>query len=235
MFKRTDCNTCLVKVATIHCIKIGGGLISYPDELRILMKSLDKLSKSYRLLIVPGGGPFADTVREIYEQYKLSETIAHWMAILGMDQYGFFLSNFSKNTVITSSLNEAKELTLKNKIPIILPFRILYEEDPLEHSWDVTSDSIAAYIASLVNAESIILLKDVEGIFKHDPKQEPSELIEKLDRHDFNAFEMQRCVDKHFPKILARSKIRCLILNGRHPSRIIEALKGQNPKGTEII
>jgi len=224
-----------VKVTTIHCIKIGGGLSSYPDELRSLMKVLDNLSKSFQLLIIPGGGPFADIARDMYRRYNLSETVAHWMAILAMDQYGFFLSNLSENAVTISYIDNAKELASTYKLVIILPFQILYEQDPLNHSWDVTSDSIAAYIASSTNAESLILLKDVEGIFKHDPKQEPSELIEILDRHDFNAFEMQRCVDKHFPEILAQSKIRCWILNGRHPSRIIEALKGQKPKGTEII
>jgi len=219
----------------IHCIKIGGGLISYPDELQSLMKALDTLSKSFQLLIVPGGGPFADTVREMYRLYNLSETAAHWMAILAIDQYGLFLSNLSENAVTVSSIDTAKKIASKNKLVIILPFCMLYEKDPLEHSWDITSDSIAAYIASLINAESLILLKDVEGIFKHDPKQEPSELIAELDRHDFSTFEMQRCVDKHFPKILAQGNIRCWILNGRHPSRIIEALKGQKPKGTEIL
>jgi len=222
-------------VATIHCIKIGGGLISYTEELRSLMKVLDKLSKSFQLLIIPGGGPFANLVRDMYRQYNLPETVAHWMAILAMDQYGFFLSNLSENAVTISSIDNAKELASTNKLVIILPFQILYEQDPLEHSWDVTSDSIAAYIASLINAESLILLKDVEGIFEHDPKQEASELIETLDRYDFNAFETQRCIDKYFPKILAQSNIRCWILNGRHPSRIIEALKGQKPKGTEIL
>lgn len=222
-------------MTTIHCIKIGGGLSSYPDELRNLMKVLDNLSKSFQLLIIPGGGPFADIVRQMYRQYNVSETFAHWMAILAMDQYGFFLSNLSENAVKISSIEKAKELASKNKLAIFLPFCMLYEKDPLEHSWEITSDSIAAYIASLINAESLILLKDVEGIFKHDPKLEPSELIAELDRHDFRAFEMQRCVDKYFPKILAQGNIRCWILNGRHPSRISAVLEGQKPIGTEIL
>jgi aspartokinase-like uncharacterized kinase len=219
----------------IHCIKIGGRLLSYSEELRNLMEALDKLSKSFQLLIIPGGGTFANIVRKVYNQLKFSETVAHWMAILAMDQYGFLLSNLSENAVITSSLDEIKENSREDRLQIFLPFRVLYEQDPLEHSWDVTSDSIALYIASLIDAESLILVKDVDGIFEHDPKKKPSRLIEKLDRHDFNAFAIQDCVDKHFPMILAQSKICCWILNGRHPSRIVEALKGQEPKGTEIL
>ncbi|MFX1520586.1 MAG: hypothetical protein ACFFCD_11780 [Promethearchaeota archaeon] len=220
---------------TIHCIKIGGSLSSYPDALRSLMKSLDILSKSYRILIVPGGGLFADTVREMYRQYNLSETVAHWMAILAIDQYGFFLSNLSENAATTPSIDEAKELAKKNKISILLPFRLLYEQDPLEHSWDVTSDSIAAYIATLIDTESLILLKDVDGIFECDPKKEASTLIQKLNRHDFTAFETQNCVDKYFPRILSQSSIPCWILNGRKPSRIFDLLKGRMPIGTEVI
>jgi aspartokinase-like uncharacterized kinase len=224
-----------VEAAAIHCIKLGGGLISYSEELRNLIKFLDKLSTSYQLLIVPGGGPFADIVRDIYSQYNLSETIAHWMAILAMDQYGFFLSNLSENTVTTHSIDKAKELAKKNKFPILLPFWLLYEQDPLEHSWDVTSDSIAAYIATLIDAESLILLKDVDGIFECDPKNKTNKLIQKLNRHDFTAFETQKCVDKYFPKVLSQSMIPCWILNGKKPSRIFDLLKGRRPIGTEVI
>ena len=62
-----------MKVTRIHCIKIGGSLSSYTEELIDLMQSLDKLSKLYQLVIIPGGGPFADVVREIHRQYNLSE------------------------------------------------------------------------------------------------------------------------------------------------------------------
>ena len=170
----------------IHCIKIGGRLLSYSEELRNLMKTLDKLSKSFQLLIIPGGGPFANIVREVYNQLKFSETAAHWMAILAMDQYGFLLSNLSENAVITSSFDEIKEKSRENKLQIFLPFRLLYEKDPLEHSWDVTSDSIAVYIASLIDAESLILVKDVDGIFERDPKKKPNKLIEKLGSVSFS-------------------------------------------------
>jgi aspartokinase-like uncharacterized kinase len=199
------------------------------------MKFLAKLSKIYQLLIVPGGGPFADVVREMDRQYNLSDTTAHWMAILAMDQYGFFLSNLSENTTTTLSINDAKELAKTNKLPILLPFRVLYEQDPLEHSWEVTSDSIAAYIATLMNAESLILLKDVDGIFERNPKKETSNLIRKVNRHNLAAFKMQRCVDKSFPKILAQNAISCWILNGKYPSRILEILKRKKTIGTEII
>jgi acetylglutamate kinase len=35
--------------------------------------------------------------------------------------------------------------------------------DPLPHSWDITSDSIAAFIAGALGAGELILLKPVDG------------------------------------------------------------------------
>ena len=57
----------------------------------------------------------------------------------------------------------------------------MFLEDPLEKSWDVTSDSIAAYIANLLQAQKLLLVTDVDGIFYEDPKKKlDTKLIEEL-------------------------------------------------------
>jgi len=112
--------------------------------------------KSYEVLIVPGGGPFADAVRRAYDDYKLSEKAAHRMAILAMDQYGLFLSDVSGIPATTDPL--------ESDLPaVLLPWEYMEGNDPFEPSWDVTSDTIAAHVARLRGEPEIVLLKSVEG------------------------------------------------------------------------
>jgi aspartokinase-like uncharacterized kinase len=43
-------------------IKIGGSLAEDPAALRALCNRLGEIAKKYRIVVVPGGGKFADVV-----------------------------------------------------------------------------------------------------------------------------------------------------------------------------
>jgi len=71
-------------------LKLGGSLIEEGwDIIRVLSDYAE--TKHRRIIIIPGGGPFAEVVRKCSD--TLSEDAAHWMAVLAMDQYGLFLAN----------------------------------------------------------------------------------------------------------------------------------------------
>jgi aspartokinase-like uncharacterized kinase len=42
---------------------------------------------------------------------------------------------------------------------VLAPYAWLRREDPVPHSWDVTSDSIAAWVAGAIGAERLVLVK----------------------------------------------------------------------------
>ncbi|MCP8314248.1 MAG: hypothetical protein H3Z53_07755, partial [archaeon] len=88
----------------VTVIKIGGSLAEEPNSLVQLCRELITISKNYGLIIVPGGGKFADTVRYLYNKFNLSDEIAHEMAILAMDQYGLLLKDIMKEAILTYSL-----------------------------------------------------------------------------------------------------------------------------------
>src|SRR3989304_3959599 len=123
------------------------------------------------ILVVPGGGPFADLVRAEHHRLGLSESVAHRMAILAMDQYGLLLSDLASGALAVSSLAAVGAALGSGRLPSFLPSRSLLRRDPFDPSWDVTSDSIAAYIATLVKAKALLLLKDVDGILPRDPRR----------------------------------------------------------------
>ncbi len=215
-------------------LKVGGSLAEDPTSLTKLCQELSVLAEAYRILIVPGGGEFADTVRKLDKVYGLSNTTAHKMAILAMDQYGFFLSDITPNSYVSYSLEDVNNAA-KGKIPIFLPSQHMLREDPLEHSWDVTSDTIAEYIAGLLDAKKLILVTDVDGIFSEDPKKGPdNKLIQELSAEELQGWNRRTCVDKTLPKTLLQSNLDCYVVNGRYPERIRLILENKKTVCTHI-
>jgi aspartokinase-like uncharacterized kinase len=140
-------------------IKVGGALLSLGDALPRALAALELLSTEHSFVVVPGGGPFADAVRSVGKLHSLSPDDAHWMAILGMDQYAILLASRIRNAELVHRRGEIARVHRRGGIPVLAPYRWLREADPLPHSWDVTSDSIAAWVATEVGAQQLILFK----------------------------------------------------------------------------
>jgi aspartokinase-like uncharacterized kinase len=140
-------------------IKIGGGLLAHAGCLDAALEQIAIASRDAPLLVVPGGGPFADAVRKVDRQVGLSDDTAHWMAIIAMDQYAQLIaSRLTGGRLITASHEIAAALE-DGYVPVLAPYQWVRQADPLPHSWDVTSDSIAAWIAGEVGASRLILVK----------------------------------------------------------------------------
>ena len=208
-------------------IKVGGSLVEDPERLIDLCAKLSGLAKNYELIVVPGGGRFADVVRNSDSRFNLSSGISHRMAILGMDQFGLVLSQITPNSCATYLLNDAKQLSEIRVVPIFLPSRLIFKEDPLEKSWDVTSDSIAAYVASRLQASKVVLVTDVDGIFTEDPKKHAdATLIKQLVAEELLKLNKRTSVDQFLPKLLLKAPVDCYVVNGKHPERIEAILAG---------
>jgi hypothetical protein len=139
-------------------IKIGGSALAYPALLTQLLARLDDCGGP-GLVIVPGGGPFADAVRAVDLEHRLTDTAAHWMAIRGMDQFAELLVARLRNGVLAESPAEVRTALAAGRLPVLAPSLWLRAVDPLPHSWDVTSDSIAAWVADVLGAAQIVLIK----------------------------------------------------------------------------
>jgi 5-(aminomethyl)-3-furanmethanol phosphate kinase len=140
-------------------VKVGGSLLKSPADLDRVLSAFGSASRDRRLLIVPGGGPFADAVRAADERLHLSDDAAHWMAILAMDQYAHVLAERMNGSMLVDDLKAVDAALAAGRIPVLAPYRWLRDADPLPHSWDVTSDSIAAWIAGAVGARELLLIK----------------------------------------------------------------------------
>ncbi len=215
-------------------LKVGGSLAEYPASLKKLCKELASFAKNYEILVVPGGGKFADVVRDFDKNYNLSNTMAHKMAILAMDQFGLFLSDITPSSYVSHSLEKVKK-SLSGTVPIFLPSRFIFRKDTLESSWNVTSDSITAYIAAMLHAEKLILVTDVDGIFTANPKKNlNAKLIAEVSVKQLLRWNKRTSVDQNLPKILSKTKLDCYVVSGRHPRRIRAVLEDRKSVYTHI-
>ena len=216
-------------------VKVGGSLASYPEKLRILCTKLTELSQTHKLVIIPGGGEFADVVRKLDKRFSLSPLASHRMAILGMDQYGLLLSDLLQGSRTANKLERLQETLDLGKLPVFLPSTLLFAEDPLENSWNVTSDSIAVYVAAQLHASRALLVTDVDGVYTCDPRNSSeAKLIRDLSVRDLLRMNKRTSVDKILPKLLLQSRIECFVVNGLYPERVEAILKGQNTVCTRI-
>jgi aspartokinase-like uncharacterized kinase len=122
---------------------------------------VQEAARSHRIVIVPGGGPFAEAVREFDRLQGLSASAAHWMALRAMDQYAHVLADRMPGAVLLDDPGSVSELLAQGKVAVLAPARWMRSADVLPHSWDVTSDSIAAFIAGALGASGLILIKPV--------------------------------------------------------------------------
>lgn len=139
-------------------IKLGGSLLG-TDELRHWLALVTQHGDG-RVVIVPGGGVFADTVRAVYKQVPMSESCAHALAVSAMNQLGTLLIDQMPELVPAHSELEIAERSWQHRGIVWMPSQMVMSDgDDIPHSWDVTSDSLSLWLANKVSAQHLLLIK----------------------------------------------------------------------------
>ena len=214
-------------------VKVGGSLCC-GDGLAELCGELGSLGRRHPVLVVPGGGEFADMVRKSYRQYDLGETAAHCMALLAMDQYGYLLSRFIEGSSLEAEMVSARQTAESGRVAIFLPSATVIRADPLPHSWEVTSDTIAAWTACQLSCRRLVLLKNVDGLIRsRSSGSVAEEIIDQM------TIEQLAChsggVDAYLGRFLNRKQLEAWVIHGLKPGRISELLDSGTTLGTKII
>ena len=186
-------------------VKFGGSLL---DCARSLVPVL--AAAPGPILVVPGGGPFADVVRTL----DPAPDAAHWMACAAMEQVGLYLAALG--------LPAIEALRVPDSPSVLLPYRLLRDRDPLPHSWRVSSDTIAAWCAAELGCD-LLLAKSVDGIVAGGRLLEVVAAPVETDAVD-------PCL---VPFALAHG-VRVRIVNARVPGRLAQALRDADVPGTRI-
>jgi aspartokinase-like uncharacterized kinase len=137
-------------------VKLGGSLLDSP-RLRDWLDALAACRGA--AVVVAGGGPFADAVREAQRRRPFADSAAHRMAILGMEQFAFMLAALQPALQPAASPAEIAALRRAGQTPVWLPGRMTFGAADIPESWDVTSDSLAVWLAGALGIGRVLLVK----------------------------------------------------------------------------
>lgn len=202
----------------VTVVKIGGSL--FPKYTKDLCNALT--TSNEKLVLVNGGGELANKLREYDALYEFSDDVNHWNAIRCMDIVGCCIADQNENIEIISSLDDVDSVHSKGKIPLLLTYNLIKNEDSLKHSWNITSDSIACWVANKINAK-LLILTNVNGIYNGNISSNNKKLIREINASKLLFFK-ETCVDKCLPKLLIKYHLNCFIINGKYPDRVMAHL-----------
>jgi 5-(aminomethyl)-3-furanmethanol phosphate kinase len=144
----------------IHIVKLGGSL-SHDERLATWLEMLAQHVPG-RVVIVPGGGPYADVVRAQQQRWRFSDEHAHRMAVLAMDQFALQLQAMNPALVIAPTIAKISAVIANNQVAIWLPSQMVLSDNTIATSWDITSDSLAAWLANSLRADRLTLVKSCD-------------------------------------------------------------------------
>ncbi|MCS6978050.1 MAG: hypothetical protein NZM31_13730 [Gemmatales bacterium] len=143
-------------------VKVGGSLFDLDDLGRRLQVFLQRYTPPQTALVI-GGGLTADVVRDFDQRFHLGDVPSHWLALRALTLNSHLLASLVPGCVVVSDLSACQECWATNHTPILDPFAFLTQDEgqpnALPHCWDVTSDSVAARLAELIGADTLVLLK----------------------------------------------------------------------------
>lgn len=136
-------------------IKLGGSLYHSP-QLADCLHSIAEFARDRPVVLIAGGGPFANAVRLAQQDHHLSDKTAHQMAINAMRQFALLLIDL---------LPDAQIFCEVFKPPPSSGLRVWLPDDSqmmvanLPQNWQVTADSLSLWLAQQLDADELILIK----------------------------------------------------------------------------
>lgn len=197
-------------------VKLGGSLARSPA----LCAWLGAIAAAGgRLVVVPGGGSFADEVRAMQRHVSFDDATAHRLALLAMEQFGLMLCGLQSGLRPAVSRTQIARVLRDGGVPVWLPTRMAVGRPDIPESWDVTSDSLAAWLAAQIQADALILVKSVPVA--------TNTRIEDLVR--------LAVVDPLLPDFLARGGVKCHCIEAGQHLAMKAALDSGEVPGVRVI
>jgi aspartokinase-like uncharacterized kinase len=193
----------------VTVIKIGGSLLDFPELLQVVQAVLDQ-RRQHAALLVAGGGAAADIVRDWDRRHLLGDQIAHELALQAMNLTMALVARRVPGLREVRSLRQVRAAAADNVVGLLCADCFIKSAQAQghsfpEHSWRITSDSIAAWAARVLDAAELVLLKSAplpSGISLRDAAREG-------------------LVDECFPEIAAALPAIGWV-NARAPGAVIE-------------
>lgn len=197
-------------------VKLGGSLAG-SAALRDWIDAI-KDPAAAAVVVVPGGGPWADAVRDTQLQMGFSDRCAHGMALKAMEQFGLLLCDLSERLRPCASVVAIRSALDRGRVPVWMPAdMLLAQRAPIPMSWDVTADSLAAWLAGTLQATTLVLVKSVD-----------------VERGSLPALVDGGVVDPCFPQLLAAAGCAAYVTGRKGCAAFRAACAGDGGPGLRL-
>jgi len=213
-------------------LRIGGSVIASPPNPRLIEKYVEVIRRLsdeiHKMVIVVGGGRLAREFIQIAKDLGLDEPEQDEVAISISRIFAQLISmklGGREWKDIPHSLADAKETLQKRGIVVMGGLKP-----------GMTTDAVAALVASEISADLIVKATDQDGIYTKDPeKHADAEKIEEMSFDDLSRLlekdrhkaGIHQIVDPEAARILREKRIKTIIVNGFNPENVIAALRGE--------
>ena len=150
-------------------VKLGGSLAK-AHTLKGWLKIVARHGAG-RAVLVPGGGVFADAVRAAQRDFDFSDLAAHHMAVLAMEQYALLLADLEPSFRLCTTECQIDAALAARSVALWRPYAMVAAAADVATSWDLTSDSLAAWLARKIGAARLVLVKSARSDGPVDPER----------------------------------------------------------------
>lgn len=201
-------------------IKLGGSLIGSP-YLGAWLAAIAEVSQFKRVVIVPGGGVFADVVRTAQNTLKIDDVVAHEMALQGMRQFGLALMALGRPwcSPTLMCVPDIKASAVTHGACIWDPCDPHLARASLPRDWRVTSDSLSLWLCGELCNTALLLVKSTTPQFS---------------TADISGLAAVKFVDDYFPVLRASVGVPGWWVERSH-SQALSALVAGGQKQAQYI
>jgi aspartokinase-like uncharacterized kinase len=193
----------------VRVVKLGGSLLEWPELATWLRAWLAVPPPAVNVMIV-GGGALVEKLRELDAVHALPVETSHWLAIRAMSITAAVVAGLMPEAKLVEAI-EQLEFSESGPLQILDAQQFVSREHgsaaALPASWDVTSDSIAARVATVLHAHELVLLK---SSLPAGPTN-----LESLARSGY--------VDAYFPSAAKSLVVRCVNLRSPDFAQVLPA------------
>jgi uridylate kinase len=213
-------------------LRIGGSVVASPlnpDLINQYVKLLKELKKKgHSIGVVVGGGAYAREFIKAAESLGLNQEAQDEVAISVSRIFAqLLLKKLGKSGCqhVPLTINDAAKCLAEGKITVMGGLRP-----------GMTTDTVAALIVKETNAEILVKGTDQEGVFDKDPRKHADAVkLERLNIADLSNVcaenrhkaGIHQIIDPEAVKILKRTRVKVVIVNGFKPENVRAAVKGE--------
>ncbi|MFW9828265.1 MAG: UMP kinase [Candidatus Thorarchaeota archaeon] len=227
-------------------VKVGGSLL-FTEENKLDKDAIQKFCQIFKMtknirasIIVCGGGKIAREYINLIRSFNGNEA---WCDMIGID-----LSRINSKLLISYFKDYSYPLVPKSmeELSIALLFNRIIVMGGLQPGQSTTSVALEA--AEFIQADELVILTDVKGIYDKDPKKyKDAKLLKSLTYNELQEIILSNTSDNQAAageyrifdtvslQILKRSKIKVRVMSGKDLSEFEKYYKGEKNVNCTLI